>query len=910
MNGKKLLVLFIASLAFLPAFAQQGKISGSILSASTKDAVAGAVIILTNADSSFRHSVITDESGRFYFNNVSPGFYNLLISAVGFETRTHPLTNISSKNKVLIDSIFLNPFFDTLQTVIVSAKRPSVNIKTDTTEFSASAFKVRKNATVEDMFQKMPGLEVDKNGGIKAQGETVTQIYVDGKPFFGTDLKSVTQNFPADIIDKIQIIDKRSDQALATKVEDGVREKIINITLKKDRKKGMFGKDYIGYGTENRYEGKLNTNIFNNERKISVIVAANNTNRNDNNNPGADDASYDNRNGITNTTQAKINYADKFGKNFDFSTYLNFEKNNNKRDEIFNRENIFGDSSSFYYENRKSRTITQSYNAGLYFEYRPDTLTFIRVNENAGYNINDFDLISAFNSTLADNAKLNDGNRLSNRRSKAPFANGQVSINRKLKKAGRNFFFNFNNNINNNLTDNFNISNNYFYPVDGNYYSQLLNQLQNNNNNSYTLGSSVSYTEPLGKNSSLNFSYNYRYAKNNTIKEAFDYNIITSLYDLFNDTLSNRFDNNNYNGTAGVTYNYGTSKFGFGAGLRRQDALVKSRSLTTDSIYDQNFSGIYPNLNLFINGKGKRFNLYYNFNLQAPQAFQLQPVVDNTNPLFLKLGNPELKFASVHNIRYNFNTYNAKKQTGFNSNAGIALINNNIANSNTFDNNTGSQVSVPINVDGAYNWNTWFSYFRPLAIHSNKIKWNISLFANGFKNINILNSEKNITLNDYERISTGFIYDAPEWIDVRFNVGLSRQRTIYSLESTLNNTSNFLEINPNVTFIPASGTEINIDYNYRQTTGQSADFNTTINMLNADVVQYLSKKKNVWVRLKAYDILQQNVSIWRSAGDNYIQDTKANVLSNFYLLSFNIRLNKFNHKLPEYPGSQSSPGDL
>lgn len=900
----------IACILGIQSFAQQGTISGTVVSAATREVISGAVIVVTAKDSGNKQVVITNVNGLFLLKDIVPGNYKLYISAVGFEAQTQGVRYHAALNNFRMDTVALQPFFDTLTAVVVKASRPQVNIKTDTTEFSANAFKVRKNGTVEDILQKMPGIEVDRNGGVKAQGETVTQIYVDGKPFFGTDLKSVTQNFPADIIDKIQIIDKRSDQALATKVDDGIREKIINVTLKKNRKKGMFGKDYTGYGTDNRYEAKLNTNLFNNNRKITLITAANNTGRNDNNNPGADDASYENRNGITNSMQAKINYADKYGKNFDFNAYASFEKNNTSRDEIYNRQNIFGDSSSYYYEHRTSTTETPNYNAGLYFEYRPDTLTFIRFNQNMGYGINDFLLNSAFNSTLADNAKLNDGTRNNNRHTSTPNGSGQINANHRFKKAGRNIFFNFNNNLNNNFTDNYNIATNNFFPADSIFYSKLLHQLQRNNNNSYNIGSSVSYSEPISAKSSLNINYNFGYGKNNTVKEAFDYNTFTSLYDLFNDTLSNEFDNNNYTNKAGITYNYGTANIGFGTGIRWQEARVKSRSLTTDSMYQQSFTGFYPNINMYINGTGKRFNMYYYFNVQAPQAYQLQPVADNTNPLFIKLGNPDLQFATVHNVRYNYNTYNAKKQTGFNSNAGISLITNNIANSNVYNNTNGSQVSRPVNVDGAYNWNTWFSYYRPLHFSTTAIKWNINLFANGFRNINLLNTAENITVNDYQKLSTGIVYDAVQWIDLRLNLGVSRQHTTYSLQSSLNNTSHFVEVSPNITFLPTAGMEITVDYNFRQTTGQSAGFNTTINMLNADVVQYLNKKKDLWLKLKAYDILQQNVSIWRSAGDNYIQDTKANVLSGFYLLSINFRFNKFNHKAPDFPETPAPNNDM
>jgi len=889
-------------------YAQRGKLSGRVFSGTSKEAVLQATVRLLNSDSIPLRSMLTDTAGRFSFAEVVTGNYILQISAINFATFNQIVLLPQNNNKLHIDSLFINPSYGALQGVTIVAKRTSIAVKTDTTEFAAGAFKVRKNGNVEDVFKKMPGVEVDKNGAIKAQGETVTRIFVDGKPFFGNDFKAVTQNFPADVIDKIQIIDKRSDQALATNVEDGVREKIINITLKKDRKRGMFGKEYVGIGTSGRYEARGNTNFFNNDRKISVVAAANNTGRNDNN--GGDDASYDNWNGISDNRQLKLNYADKFGKNFDMSAWAGYDRTKTIKEQSINRKNIFTDSSTYYSENNHSQYTGNNYYAGVYFEYRPDTLTMVRFNQSAGYNNSHNNFSSVFGSTLPGDIKWNDGNRQADTRANTPNFNGQFSVNHRFSGSRRNIFFNFYNDINSNQNNKYNTSNNYFYPVDSTTYDILINQLQHVRNRNARLGSGVNYSEPLGEKGSINLGYSYNYTHNDVPRQIYDYNNQTQLYDLFNDSLSNHFDNNTYNNVVSLGYNYNSRKSGFGVGMKWQNGIIESRSFGKDSIYKQDFRGIAPNLSFYSNGKNKRLNIYYNFNLQAPQANQLQPVVDNTNPLFLRLGNPDLKYALVHNVRYNFNYYNPKRETGFNSNAGFSAIVDNIVNSNTFNSTTGAQVSKPINMDGAYNWNAWFSYFQPIFLGKDKIKWNVNVFTNGGRNVSVLNGEENISNNNFARVFMGVTYDAPKWFDLHTDVSFSRQESEYSLQPTLNNTSYFFNVSPNVTITPESGTEINIDYDYRQTTGQSAGFNTSINMLNADVVHYFTEKKNVWVKLKAYDLLKQNVSIWRNSGENFIQDTRANVLSRFVMLSLNFRLNKFNTKQENMdfiqPGSNPS----
>ena len=885
---------------------QGGKVEGKLYSSSTKEKITDAAISLYTKNFTKKYSLLTDSTGHFSFRNIPLGNYYLSLKALSFEAIQKPVNLVQLNNSIDLDSIFMTPSFDALQSVTVVARKQTAIIKTDTMIFNAGAFKVRKNGTVEDLFKKIPGMEVDKNNGaVKAQGETITQIYVDGKPFFGSDIKSITQNFPAEVIDKIEIIDKKSDQAIATKVEDGIREKIINVILKKDRKRGLFGKDYISAGTNGRYEGKINTNIFNNDKKIAIVAGANNTGRSDNNNSGSDDASY-NANGINENKQIKINFANKIGKTFDFSSWAGYEQNKTSREQSIDRQYIYTDSSTFYSEKNTSAATYKNAYTGLYFEYKPDTLTFVRFNENGGYSNNRYDNGAISQTNLKNGDFLNNGNRKNDNESTSPSLNGQVSLNHRFNRSKRNIFISISNNLSNSENDLHNLSSNYFFTANKVTDSLLVNQYQNNINKNAGIGTSVSYSEPMSENSSLNFSYNYYYGKNNNNRNVYDYNLLTSLYDKYNDTLSSHYNNNNINSSVALNYNYGTKKSGFGMGLRWLTSSISNNRVGEDSLYQQKYSGLAPNISFFSNGKRDRFNIYYNFNLQAPQASQLQPIIDNSNPLYIRLGNPDLKYAMVHLIRYNFNYYNPRKESGYNSNASFSYITNNIASSNITDINTGSQVTKPINLDGAYNWNAWVSFFSPLHLGNDKVKWNVSLYANGRKSINLTNDEQNVGISNYAKLHMGFTYDTPKWIDLHTDFSFSRQTNDYSLQPTLSSTSYFLSVSPNITLMPTDKTEINIDYDFRQTTGQAEGFNTTVNMLNTDIVQYLTNKKDIWIKLKAYDILNQNVNIWRSMGDNYIQDTKANVLSRFIMLSLNFKLNKFNTRhedmdMPEIP---------
>lgn len=882
-SALKFVIILLLCVAGYSARAQKSKITGIVFSSASRETIADATIKLLNQDSIIVGSIITDTLGNFSFANLPSGAYILQAEAMSYSITAKP---VRITGKIVSDTILMESSFKDLQSVVVSAKKPAVLVKQDTIEYNANNLKVNRNATVEDAFKKIAGIEVSKNGSIKAQGETITQIYVDGKPFFGNDLKAVTQNFPADIIDKIQIIDKKSEQAQATKSDDGSYEKIINITLKKNSKKGFFGKENLGYGTGKHYEAKATANFFNNDKKFSVIAGANNTGRNDN-------GAY-NSNGIADNKQLKINYSNKLGNNFDFSAWAGYDENKTVAEQLISRQNIFTDSAVNYFENNNSSRNAKNVYAGLYFEYKPDTFTLIRFNESAGFSNNSYASSSQFNSALISGYKMNNGSNEINGASKTPYLNGQINVSRRLNNTGRNIFLNLSNSANNNQIVSYNNFINYSYPFDTAYYSSLINQMQFNNSRNINIGTTIGYTEPLAPKSTLNISYAYNRDNNDMQKDVNDFSDTSNLYNLFNDTLSNHFNNNTTSNTASLNYNYNSRRIGFGIGGRWKQSITESDSPDKDSAYSTTFTGFLPGASFYSNGKKNRLSLNYYFYVKTPQPYQLQPVIDNTNPLYVMLGNPALKYGLVQMVRYNFKHYNAKKESGYNSNGSFSATTNNISNSITFDNVSGKQISKALNIGNAYNWTVWFTYFAPLHIGDDKIKWSANLQSAASKQITLLNEAQNIIRNNFVRILFGLNYDTPEWINIRTDFSVSRQVSKYSLQNSINNTSYSFTISPDCTFKLFNKTEVNLDYDYRKTTVRTAAFNTSINMFNASITQYLTTKKDMSFTLRAFDIFNQNTGVWRVYGDNFIQDTKSTVLSRFFLVSMNFNLSKFN----------------
>jgi hypothetical protein len=880
------------------SFAQKTVITGKLVSDSTKEVVEGASISLINAkDSTVELIVLTDKKGVFEMRDIALGNYNILASSLGF-TPYARFIKITEKKVYQMENMVLHPSVDTLDEVLVVGKRNPIVIKVDTIEYNADAFKTRPNATVEDLLKLIPGLEVEKDGSIKSEGKKITQVLVDGKPFFGDDPKMTTQNLPKDIVAKIQVIDEKSEQSKNTKVDDGERNKVLNIIIKKDKKKGVFGSAYLAAGTDDRREAKINANRFNQEEKMAIILMGNNTGRSDYGSGDGESSYYNNYSGITNEQQLRLTYSNVKGKKLDYNAGLSGSINKTTRENIRNRQTFFGDSSNYYLEQSTSTNKRKSMALNIGINWTPDTLTNIRFSQGGGSSESSLSSSTDFSSTSSNSGKrINEGSRNNSNTSRSPTFNGQLSYNRRFKKKGRNMFLNLNNNINSSWADNFNLSDNSFFPISSPSYQLLQNQLVNNNNRYTNISTAYSYNEPLSEKSSLSASYNFSYGKNYSLRETYDYNNLSQLYDLLNDSLSNTFNNYNYNHQLSLSYVFNWKKGGFNITARGQDIISKGKSVGNDSSYRQEFKGITPAANFYLNGKGKRFSVNYNYNIRQPQASQLQPVIDKSNPLYERLGNPDLKYAITHNIGFNLNYTAAKSGISLYGNGNVNITSNQITQSTKLDAATGKQTTQPINLDGASNTYTYMYAYFPLqklgSKKQNKATLTVNMNFNSSKNVSLLNDEKNTSTNSSININTGIRFNLGEWLILNTSIGINRQNSSYSLKSNLNNINNSYTYTAGASIMPTKLTEININCNLSRYTGQSAGFNRKVNMLNAEVTQYFSHKRKVWMKLKGYDLLKQNVSIWRYAGDNYIEDTQSNVLTRYFLLSLNFRLNKF-----------------
>ncbi|WP_291908525.1 outer membrane beta-barrel family protein [Chitinophaga sp. CB10] len=926
---KKLLsILLVLSLGVIGAHAQssQGKIKGQLTDQTTKEALPAATVVLLHAkDSSVANTAISDDKGNFEFTGIPEGSYRLFLSFMGYKSVYKPI-NITPENKLItLGNLAMEHTGVDLKGVEILEEKPPIVIKKDTLEFNADAFKTRENAVVEDLLKKLPGVVVDKDGGITAQGQTVTKVLVDGKPFFGNDPKLATKNLPANIIDKVQVIDKKSDQAEFTQIDDGQTEKAINIVIKKDKRKGVFGRGTAGYGTDSRYGLTANINRFRENQQMSVLGGGNNVNnlgfspqgqmsfgggggrggmriaggggggRGGGGFGGGGSTSVPA--GITSNWNAGINfnqtYTDKLTLNGSY--FFNDSKVNVLQSTT--QQNIQPSYSNYQYTNSASNTENANNRFNVRMEYNIDsfhsivfTPTYSLTNAN-NTSFNDY-------TTLASNNKdtINSGITRNEGQGNTSTFGGQLLYRQRFKKKGRAFSINlgYNDNTNNQVSTV--ISNTVFYN-NGARRDSAYNQRSTNNSNSRNMSLKATYSEPLFKDNYLEVNYGITHYKSNAERFTYDHDAVKDEYTHRNDSLSNIFDNSTINQSAGLAIRTVKLKYDYSIGLdvvfNHLDNNTYSFRTKRDSTITQRTVNFAPNAYFnYTFSKNKRLKINYNGNTTQPTVQQLQPVPDNSDALYIQQGNPNLKPAYNNTISVNYNTFNFQNFTGMfvqvNSNFGT----NKIINANRYDSVTGKTISMPVNVNGYYSINASMHNSIPLSKTPGQ-NMNTGTNISYDKDVSFNDMQKNFSNTLVLSQNANVNYMLKEWLDLSAGGSISYNIIRYSLTKSSN--ANYLKytLNGDVNVTLPLGFMVGSDINYIMTTGLTDGNNIGSTLWNANVAKYFLPKKQLLVKLQGFDLLRQYASISRSVTDNFIRDTRSNVLQQYFMLSVTYFLNRF-----------------
>lgn len=897
-------------------------------------------------DSKVIGGTASNERGFFMIENLKPDTYALQFTFIGYQTKKQVL--ILGEEPKMLGTILLEVDNQKLKEVTVQTTQIRVEQKGDTTSINADAYKVNSDATAEDLVKKMPGITVE-NGQVKAQGEDLKKVLVDGKEFFGDDAQMALRNLPAEVVDKVQIFDRMNDQAQFTGFRDGNTDKTMNILTKNGKNQGAFGKVYAGYGTDERYQAGLTLNYFKNSRRITLLGMSNNINQQNfsmqdlfGSSGGRMGAMIANRNsgggrmpsmpgsggmgdfmvgqqpGIAKTHSTGINYTDKWGKNTNVQASYFFNQSNTYTEKVINRNFLVNpEIKQLYSDSTVTDNDNFNHRFNLRLEHAFDTMNALIFTPKFNYQGADL-----FSNQYAQNSVqdtfLNSTQTNSTIQNRGYNAGGSLLYRHKFNKQGRTISANIGADFNRRNSETNQDSRNTFLDSLGGIVNKGFRQFAENTTNGNSYNGNITYTENISAASQLSLGYNPSIAFNLADRLTRRFDSTSMEYTVVDSILSNTFDNTVTTHKIVLGYNYNKGKYSISAGLTQQFLTLASiQSFPIENSFEKPFSNFLPSANVqYKLSQTKTLRLAYRTNTNTPSVNQLQNVIDNSNPLLLSAGNPTLKQEYSHTLIFRYGSNNWQNAQSLFVFAMVNFIEDYIANANFTSTGTdrviegiyvprGSQLTLPVNQKGYFNSRSFATYGIPLK--KLKSNLNLNLGVNYSKVPGLVNAQTNFA-NTFN-INSGFVLGSN--ISEKVDFTLSHNANISLVQNTLiENTNNNFFINASslkVNLIPYSGWVLTTDLTYNNYQGLDAGFNQDFLLWNAGV-GYKFLKKLAEVRLTVFDLLNQNASINRTVTETYIEDNRSNVLRRYFMLTFTYNIRRFNYDAARENGALPMPG--
>lgn len=922
---RKIFLLLLSACLTTALLAQKnGSVKGLAFDTISKQPVSSATItVLDRKDSSLVSFTMTGNDGRFQLSGLSNGDYRLLITHVNYHNSNKYFSITEGVKNADLGNLVLNDKTKVLEEVVLANEAPPITLINDTIQYNAGSFKTPPNASVEQLLKKLPGVKVEKDGSIKAQGEKVTKVLVDGKEFFGNDPKVATKNLPADAVDKVQVYDKQSDQAQLTGFEDGNYEKTINLKLKKDKKKGLFGKVNAGAGNKERYEGRFNINSFKGARQFSAIGMGNNTNAegfsfmdilnftgelarmqrsgggNININMSGEEAAAmgvnagGRNNGINTAWGGGLNYNNIIGNKLDFQSNYFYNRFNPNQESHIQRQYFLPDSSYFYDQNSFSDNLSNNHRFNLNMLYQIDSMNSIRITPSFSYQKLNNRSQTDYQTLSQERQLTNEGFSNTTSASEGYNFRNEISWRKKFARRGRTFSLSLQTSLNESDGEGSLSSINNFYTSTGSLLKRdTLNQQSATTADLRGYNARAVYTEPVWKKSLLEFSVNRSNTRSTSEKITYDYNRQNGKYDQQNNQLSNDFENTYGYTNAGIRMRTQKKKFNYAIGLNWQQSELEGKITTgiKDSVISKTFRNVLPNARFQYNfTRFKSFNLSYNTNTNQPSMTQLQPVPDNSNSLNIREGNPDLKQEYNHTIQSHLNLISPYKNKNLFFFLTLQATQNKIVNYDTI-NQLGIKRTKPVNVNGVYNISSNISYSRPvrflkgtMEISSNTGLFNTKQFIN-----TVQNNIRTFSIGPDIRLDM----NPTDKLNLSVSAGMNYNKTNYSLQAALNTNYLSQEYTASADWEMPKGFFFSTDFNYLINSQRAAGFNTKVPLWNASISKQVLKFNRGELKFSARDLLNKNVGINRNTNNNYIEDSRVLTLRQFFLLSFTYSLSK------------------
>jgi 5-hydroxyisourate hydrolase-like protein (transthyretin family) len=914
---KKIYLLTITCFLYFISQAQKnGSVTGTVFDTLSKQPVAAATItLLQKKDSSLVTFTMTDSKGQFELTGLAKGNYRLLVTHVNYHNTSEYFTIDDDHKLITLPNIIMNDVTRVLREVVVTAEAPPVTLNGDMVEYNAGSFKTPPNATVEQMFKKMPGMKVEKDGTVKAQGQQVTKVLVEGKEFFGNDPKMATRNLPADAIDKVQVYDKNSDQAQLTGFDDGNSEKTINLILKKDKKKGMFGKAMAGGGTNNRYEGRFNVNSYKGARQLSVIGMGNNTNSEgfsfmdiqnftgaNNMKPGGIDITINNdgqsgmqgtNNGIRTVWGGGFNYNNLIGKKTNFTSNYFYNRYSPNTESYIQRQYFLPDSSYLYNQHALTKSINNSHTINLSADIDIDSFHSIKISPSLFYQQTQKSTVSDYYTLAPDDTPGTSGMSDNKANSQGYNFKNELLFRKKFRQRGRTFSLSLQNNLNENDGDGSLTSINTWRNTAGAVIrTDSINQYNTNSSDLTSYKARAAYTEPVFKRSLLEFSLTKSNSKNTAQKTTFDYNTASGKFDRLNDPLTNDYETSYGYNSAGIQWQMQQKKLNISAGVKWQQADLEGKIIagTKDSLITKTFYNLLPGARIQYNfNKYRNLRLKYSTNTNQPGISQLQPVPDNSDPLNIKAGNADLKQELAHNMQLMYSSVNPFKNKNLFAFINLRRTDNKIVNYDTID-AVGVKTTRPVNVNGAYEITGTVDVGLPVRFLKGIVAFRT--YGGYTNNKNFINAAANtinsLTLGPEVRLEM----NPSDKLNVSLIAGMDYYKTEYSLQPSLNTEYFNQQYSSDINLQLPKNFYFNTEFTYSINNQRASGFNARVPLWNASLSKQFLKFNRGELKLTAFDLLNRNIGVSRSSSQNYIEDKRVNSLQRFFMLSFTYSLNK------------------
>lgn len=905
------LIILLLSFTLLLAFkatAQDYSISGDVIDSTEQKPLYLANVTLRNQQDSLVSATVTDEKGHFLLEKIRNGTYHIRVSFVGFKTFRKDI--IVQGKPITLDQIILAEDPTNLDSVSVIGEAEAVILKTDTVEFNASAFKTTDEASLEDLLKKLPGLEVE-DGKVKTQGKDITKIIVDGKPFFEGSPESALKNIPADMVKKIQVIDEKSKETEFTGHDDGVRTKVINVVTKPERRRGYFGRSGLTYSHPDRYNLNGNLNFLRGKDRFSFTGGYNNLGGSSGG--GAEQVYLSSGGGVPIQIPSFGGGSGGISENKSFSTYYYSEVN--KKLEItlsyrysdsqtesskdISRQFIqASDEGRIYNEKSENSSARNNHNGSIRLVYKPskkDVLTLSQsVSSNTSNTSSQLEGITLLNDEL-----LNSTENLNFSENKGNSWSNALSWRHKFEKKGRTFSLSTSNSVTNGSGIDTVRSTNIF--TSGDVENQIFDQISDPDRKTKSHRATLSYTEPLAEKSSLRLSYTGSLSINDQQRLLLDFNESDDAYTDLDPQRSSdyKLTNTSHSFYAGVGFKLKEINISANASYKNQ--IIKNDQVYPNVIDTKNsFPGILPSLTVRKSSKdGKQSSLTFRRSMRAPSAQQLQDVIDNTNPLFIRQGNPDLNASFSNSISLSHYDYNEKQKSFVQISGSLSFTNNSVVSSTIVGNGDnspegivlpiGARLTTPVNLDGRMSTSVSVQVSKP--IKEKKLRFSMMGSIRYNKTPQILNGVNQVTHSTNYSVSLGFSSNFNEKLDMSLRavpnysiVNNSNQeqtdRKYFGLSNSFRATWKFVE-----------GFSVNTSLINRVQGSIEGIAGTNQWLWNMSLSKKLLKKK-LDFRISATDILRQNALINRNITSEYIQNSETNVLRQIIRFSLSYKFTK------------------